>query len=175
MNRLEITHLLAAASTVDQYAPQPDELVLRIWHSLLADIPADAAEKSLFAHYRATSTTITPADIVGYYRDRRRNPPVVERRAVDPQLIRDGVDRVMTAWAQAKAISAGSDPEEAALVAESDVAARRSWRSVPCPNTACRAAEGQPCTSNGRPLSKSPAHPSRLDAAFAAVTFSSPT
>ncbi|WP_158306843.1 hypothetical protein [Amycolatopsis sp. BJA-103] len=38
MNRQEVTALLASASAVDQYAPQPDELVLRIWESMLADI-----------------------------------------------------------------------------------------------------------------------------------------
>jgi hypothetical protein len=174
MNRQEVTQLLGAAAAVDQYAPQPDELVLRIWTSMLADIPMKAADQALMFHYRATSTTITPADIAGYYRDRRRNPPVVERREVDPQLIRDGVDRVMTAWAQAKAISSGADPEDAALVAESNVAARRTWRSVPCPVESCRAAEGAPCTSMGKPLKKSPCHPRRLEAAFNATTISSP-
>jgi hypothetical protein len=173
MNREEVTQLLAAASTVDQMAPQPGELVLRIWSGLLADIPMAAAEKALWAHYRATSTTITPADIVTWYRDRRRHAPEQRQRPpLDPELIRSGVDRVMTAWAQAKAITAGADPEEAGLVAESNVAARRSWRGVACPH--CHARVGQPCTVNGRPLSKSPAHPLRLDAAFKAAGVSSP-
>lgn len=179
MNRQEVTQLLGAASAVDQYAPQPDELVLRIWTSMLADIPMKAAEQALVAHYRATKDTITPADIAGWYRDRRRYAPV-ERVSppADPEVIRNGVDRVFTALAARKALAAAErdggevDLGEIELAVESDVAARRSWRSVPCPIETCRAAAGSPCTTNGKPMRKSPCHPKRIEAAFAAASSS---
>ncbi|MEA5367753.1 hypothetical protein VA596_50040 [Amycolatopsis sp., V23-08] len=175
MNRQEVTQLLGAASAVDQYAPQPDELVLRIWTSMLADIPMAAAEQALMAHYRATKDTITPADIAGWYRDRRRYaPPEHVSPPADPEVIRNGIDRVFTALAAKKALGAAErsggevDLAELELAVESDVAARRAWRGVPCPVESCRAGVGQRCTSNGRPLTKSPCHPARMDAAFAA-------
>lgn len=177
MNRAEVTQILAAASAVDQYAPQPDELVLRIWESMLADIPMAAAERALVEHYRSTSKTITPADIAGWYRDRRRyaTPKHVSPPA-DPETIRAGVDRVFTALAARKAIAAAErtgdevDLVEVEQAVEADVAARRSVRSVPCRH--CHAPAFEPCTSNGKPLTKSPAHPVRVDDAFAAMATS---
>lgn len=177
MNRQEVTELLASAAAVDQYAPQPGELVLRIWESLLADIPAEAAEKALVAHYRETSKTITPADIAGWFRNRRRYAsPTRKAPPADPETIRTGVDRVFTALAAKKAISAAErtgtevDLVEVEQAVEADVAARRSVRSVPCRH--CHAPAFEPCTSNGRPLTKSPAHPVRVDDAFAAMSAS---
>ncbi|WP_439377452.1 zinc finger domain-containing protein [Amycolatopsis lexingtonensis] len=179
MNRQEVTQLLGAASAVDQYAPQPDELVLRIWTSMLADIPMAAAEQALMAHYRATKDTITPADIAGWYRDRRRYAPV-ERKSppADPQVIRNGIDRVFTALAAKKALAAAErsggevDLAEVELAVESDVAARRAWLGIRCPVESCRAAAGQRCTTNGKPMQKSPCHPARMEAAFAAESAS---
>ncbi|WP_410652088.1 hypothetical protein [Amycolatopsis sp. cmx-4-54] len=177
MNRTEVTQILAAASAVDQYAPQPDELVLRIWESMLGDIPMAAAEKALVEHYRETKATITPADIAGWYRNRRRyaSPTHVSPPA-DPETIRNGVDRVFTALAARKAIAAAErtgselDLDEVEQAVEANIAARRSWRSVACPVVWCKAAPQEPCTSRGKPLTKEPCHPTRMDAAFAAIT-----
>lgn len=175
MNRQEVTHILAAASAVDQYAPQPDELVLRIWESMLGDIPMAAAEKALVEHYRETSKTITPADIAGWYRNRRRyaSPTHVSPPA-DPEVIRNGIDRALTALAARKAIAAAGpgvevDLAEVEQAVEANIAARRSWRSVACPVVWCKAAPQEPCTSRGKPLTKEPCHPTRMDAAFAAM------
>lgn len=165
MNRAEVSQLLAAAGAVDPKAPQPGELVLRIWTSMLADIPMAAAERAVVAWYRANRETIQPADIVNWYRDRRRYE--MEQRELppaDPEVITAGVDRAIAALAQRKAIKAGEDPSAALEIAEGDAGARRLLRSVACPH--CRARPGQPCTGpRGVPLTKTEVHDSRAQLA----------
>lgn len=193
MNEIECGRLLAAAATLDPKFPQSDErgFIRRLWTKLLAAVPVAAGERALEDYYCSSRylekrEPISPADIVQYWNARRR-PNERERAGVprtsertrpappaDPEVIRAGVDRCFAAMAERRALAAGSDPEEAALVAESESAARRSWRSVPCPVESCHAAPGQPCTTNGKPMTKSPCHPARMDAAFNAVTVSSP-
>ncbi|PXY20343.1 hypothetical protein BAY59_31390 [Prauserella coralliicola] len=160
MTREEVAQLLAAAATIDPRAPQPGELVLRIWTGMLADVPMKAAERALWAHYRQTRETIQPADIVNWWREQRRHAPEErERPPFDPELIHRGVDRVMAALAARKGLELEA--------AESEAGARRLLRSVECPH--CKASIGQPCVSyDGRPLTKRPAHPAREDAALAA-------
>jgi hypothetical protein len=165
VNRAEVSQLLAAAGAVDPKAPQPGELVLRIWTAMLVDIPMAAAERAVVDWYRTNRETIQPADIVNWYRDRRRYE--MEQRELppaDPEVITAGVDRAISALAQRKAIRAGEDPGAALEVAEGDAGARRSLRSVACPH--CRARPGQPCTGpRGEPLTKTVAHDSRVQLA----------
>jgi hypothetical protein len=166
MNRAEVSQLLAAAGAVDPKAPQPGELVLRIWTTMLADIPMAAAERAVVDWYRSNRETIQPADIVNWYRDRRRyEAEQRELPPVNPAAITAGVDRAVAALAAKKAIKAGEDPGTALEIAEGEAGARRAVRSVPCPH--CLARPGQPCTGpRGTPLTKAEAHDSRIQAAM---------
>lgn len=170
MNRGEVAALLGAASAVDARIPQPDPDVLTMWAGILDDVPADVAGAAVREHYRHSSETVMPADIVAHWRTIRRE--AAERRheaelrahrtarQLDDaglRAIRDGVTRVTAALA----ITRGVDPE----YAEAEADARRAYLRVPCPY--CRAQPGARCTGpGGKPLTKTPAHPARLDAAL---------
>lgn len=181
MNRQEVSNLLAAAAVVDQMAPQPHELVLTVWTSLLADVPAGAAERALMDWYRSNTATIQPAWIVTWYRDKKRERLAgieqvraqqraltqQERPDFDPDRIHGGVDRAIASLAARKAIGSGRDPREATDVAEEESAVRRAVRSIPCPYPPCSVAAGMACVGpGGEALTKSPAHPARMAAAF---------
>lgn len=181
MNRAEVTQLLAAAAVVDQMAPQPHELVLRVWTNFLADIPFKAGEQALYDWYRHNSTTITPEKIVTWYteqkraylasaeqvREQQRALTERDRPGYDPDRIHDGVDRVLGALARRQAITAGADPAEAGAIGEGEAGSRRLVQSVPCPHPSCHAGVGQRCIGpGGKPLTKTFAHPSRVDAAY---------
>lgn len=181
MNRQEVSNLLAAAAVVDQMAPQPHELVLTVWTSLLHDIPANAAERALMEWYRTNTATIQPAWIVTWYRDRKREhlsnmdqvraqqAAVTGRPALpmDPGRIHAGVDKAIARLAATKAIGAGANPQDAADEAEGESAVRRAVRSVPCPYPPCGVPAGAACVGpGGKALTKTPAHPARMDAAF---------
>lgn len=181
MTREEVSKLLAGAATVDQMAPQPHPLVLDVWHGLLADVPFRAAEQAFTEWYRSNTATIQPAWIVGWYRDKKRaylasaEQVREQQRALterdrpdfDPGRIHDGVDRVLGALARRQAITAGADPEEAGAIGEGEAGSRRLVQSVPCPHHSCHAGVGQRCVGpGGKPLTKTFAHPSRVDAAY---------
>lgn len=160
MTREEVAQLLAAAAAIDPMAPQPGELVLRIWTGMLADVPMSAAERAMWAHYRQTRDTIRPADIVNWWREQRRHAPEHrERPPVDPEVAERGMARVLAALGAAKGLD-----EDAA---ESEALARRAVRSVSCPH--CKAGVGQPCVqpTTGQVLRRRGAHPAREEAAFA--------
>lgn len=162
MNREEVTQLLAAAATVDPYAPQPGELVLRVWTGMLEQVPMHAAESALWAHYRHSTETIKPADIVERWREQRRLEPEQRARpSFDPDRIHAGVDRVMAALAERKAIDRGADPSDASDVGQGEAGARRLVLSVSCP--VCSAREGERCVvpATGRQLRQRLAHPGR--------------
>lgn len=171
MTREEVAQLLAAASTVDPRMSQPGELVLRMWTGMLENIPMQAAEQALWHHYRHSRETIRPADIVEWHRERRRHEPERrERPPFDPDKIHAGVDRAIAALAERKAIAAGTDPGEAADIAEGEAGARRMVLSVPCTWPPCKAAVGSPCVGpDGSPLKKAAAHECREKAALAAT------
>ncbi|SDD86243.1 zinc finger domain-containing protein [Actinokineospora iranica] len=170
MNRQEVATLLGAASAVDPKVPQPDPDVLDMWAAILDDVPAEVGADAVREHYRHHAETVMPADIVEHWRAVRRDATERRHRAeltararqLDEnglRAIRDGITRVSAALAAAR----GIDPEHA----EAD--ARRAFLAVPCPY--CRAQPGDRCTGpGGRPLTKTTAHPARLDAAFAAMT-----
>ncbi|MGH3859189.1 zinc finger domain-containing protein [Actinokineospora sp.] len=174
MNRAEVATLLGAASAVDPRIPQPDGDVLAMWAAILDDVPAEVGADAVREHYRRHSETVMPADILDHWRTLRRaeierryqaeiHEQAAARRLDDTRLraIRDGVTRVTAALA----VTRGVDPEYAE--AEADV--RRAWLAVTCGY--CHAQPGARCTGpGGRPLTKTAAHPIRLDAAFAAMT-----
>ncbi|WP_424183833.1 zinc finger domain-containing protein [Actinokineospora sp. G85] len=172
MNRAQVATLLGGASAVDPRIPAPDPDVLAMWAAILDDVPAEVAADAVREHYRHRSETVMPADIVAHWRTVRRDAAEQRHRAeltararrLDDnglRAIRDGITRVTAALA----VTRGVDPEHAE--AEADV--RRAWLAVTCPY--CRARPGTRCTGpGGRPLTRTAAHPARLDAAFAAMT-----
>lgn len=167
----EVGLILAMAGTADQYAPRADSLVLATWHSMLEHVPMESAERTVINHYRATDRTITPYDIADAYRSARQH--FLDERdrwqpTQPPEVTHAGVDRALAALAQRKAIGAGEDASKAAMVAIAETALRRDVRSVPC--THCGAQQGAPCVSHsGKPLTQSPAHPSRVAASLTTV------
>ncbi|MEU4444877.1 hypothetical protein AB0K14_03310 [Actinosynnema sp. NPDC050801] len=172
MNRAQVATLLGAASAVDPRIPAPDADVLDMWAAVLDDVPAEVAADAMREHYRRRTETIMPADIVEHWRTVRRDAAEQRHRAeltartrrlddAGLRAIRSGVARVTAALAVAR----GVDPE----YAEAEADARRAYLVVPCPY--CRAYPGNQCTGpGGRPLTKTPAHPARLDAALAATS-----
>lgn len=172
MTRDELAALMAGASAVDPYFPAADQNVLDAWHLIVADVPYEVGLAAFRAHYRTTKETITPADIAWVWREKRRHLKLTE---IDPEQlgpnprqsdeqIHAGVDRVIAALAERKAIGRGEDREMAVAIAEGDTAARREYLSRPCPF--CKAVAGARCTNGrGEPLKKSPAHDARLQAA----------
>lgn len=168
MTRDELATLMAAASTVDRFFPAADDDVLDVWHGLLSDVPVEVAREAFRYHYRGTSETITPHDIAAAWRSKRQHPPVGAAARRSDSQIHAGVDRALAALVERKALASGEDVETAAAIAEGETAVRRLYRSVPCP--VCQAEVGRPCvTWKGVPLTKSPAHPSRVEAAQVAA------
>lgn len=175
MNEVEVGRLLTAAKILDPKMPEPDDagFVLKLWTRSLHDIPAQVAEEAMTeyyrsARYRENREPISPADIVQWHRDRRRYQQDAYPRAdFDPELIHAGVDKAIAALASKKAIGSGVDPMEAADSAESETEDRRMARSVRCPYPPCGAGIGMACTGpGGKPLTKTLAHQSRLDAVY---------
>lgn len=171
MTQDELAVLMGWASGVDQYFPAADSDVLDGWYVLLADVPREVAADAMRAHYRTTKETITPADIVWVWREKRRHLELklpAEQSGTNPRQSADeihaGVDRVMATWAARKALAGGEDADMAVAIAEGETAARREYLSRPCPF--CNAMAGARCTNGrGEPLTKSPAHDARLNAA----------
>jgi hypothetical protein len=168
VNAAEIAQLLGIASTLDNRISAGSKMQVRTWSHVLDDVPYSIAERALREHYRRSTATIMPADIVEHWRTTRRETAEqrhnaalrAQPRQLDEaarlRIIRAGVARVTAALA----ITRGLDPARAQ--AEAD--ARRAWLAVACPH--CRARPDHPCTgSGGRPLRKTFAHPARLDAA----------
>lgn len=176
MNKIEVGRLLTAAKVLDPKMPEPDDqgFVLKLWARSLHDIPSDVADEAMTeyyrsARYRENREPLSPADIVQFYRDRRRYTHAEREDRPDfaPDRIHAGVDRAIAALAGRKAIGAGTDPVEAADEAEGESALRRAVRSIPCPYPPCAALAGSACVGpGGNPLTKSPAHPARMAAAF---------
>jgi hypothetical protein len=173
VNEIEVGRLLTAAKVLDPKMPEPDEqgFVLKLWTRSLHDIPSAVAEEAMTdyyrsARYRENREPLSPADIVQFYRDRRRyTADPRDRPEFNADRIHSGVDKAIAALAGSKALAAGADAQEAADEAEGESALRRSIRAVACPY--CHALAGMPCVaSNGQPLVKTPAHPARMAAAF---------
>jgi hypothetical protein len=168
VTRDELAVLMGVASGVDRYFPAADDDVLDAWFELLADIPATAAREAFRRHYRESSETITPHDIASFWRKRRQHPPVGAGARPNAEQIHAGVDRALAAVVERKALKAGEDVDTAQAIAEGETSVRRLYRSVPC--SVCDAEPGRPCvTWKGVPLTKSPAHPARVEAAQVAA------
>ncbi len=173
MNAAEVAQLLGIASTLDNRISAGSKMQVRTWSHVLDDVPYPIAERALREHYRRSTATIMPADIVEHWRTSRREAAEqrhnaelrahAQPRQLDAarlRALRSGFARVIAALAQAR----GLDPEHAQ--AEAD--ARRAWLAVACPH--CHAGLEHPCIGpGGRPLRKTAAHPARLDAARTAI------
>lgn len=184
MTGQDVAQLIGMAAAVDSRMPQPDPHMLGMWLAAMSRVPLAAGRQAVLDWYRSerfreTRESITPADIAGWWRDRRRHMDAEEaRRAqapLDPELIRTGIDRVFAALAERRAISAGLDPETAIDVADSEAQSRRLMRSVPCPWPPCRAAETKPCVGpKGVPLRNEQVHDGRRQAVLNSATISHP-
>lgn len=168
MNELETGDLLTAAKILDPRFVEPDDenIVLRLWHRALHDVPMQAAEEAMAeyyrsARYRETRDSISPADIVQWHKDRRRYEYEIDRTPVKPDQIHAGVGRVFAALAERKAIKSGEDPEMAIDIADGETSVRRDYRSRRCGH--CGASPGLPCVDHrGKPLTMSLAHDCRM-------------
>lgn len=185
MNETETGRFLAMVAALDPKMPQPDSqgFMRALWTRQLAEVPFEAADRAMQAYYAserylASREPISVADVIQWWNarrrpnDRERTPhQAITRASFDPELIHDGVDRVLAAIKRGKAERAGADPDEAAAQAEGETAARRIVLAVPCPH--CHAAVGRPCARVGRSEQQRVElrryHPSRLDAAHEAA------
>lgn len=164
----ETRELLAFASAVDPYAPRADRHILAAWSRLLADVPAEAARAAVTAHYRTTTTTITPAHIHQWWRTARQDAATrhttAELRA-RRELVPARYGAAIAALAAAKALRTGADADEVRAEMLAARAERRAWLAVHCPH--CGASPGSPCRvrirRGERPLREP--HPSRKDTA----------
>lgn len=188
MNEIEVGRVLAFAAAQDPKMPQgdPDGFIRRTWATILADVPADLAQRAVVAYYSgdyyATSREpIVPAVIVQWCNARRRpsdaertgnhNPATrraLPRPPLDPDRIRNGIDLVLATLDARRALPTGAAADHVLAAALSDehqgeAGARRLIRNTTCPH--CHAQPGQPCHTNGKTLTKSPAHPARIEAA----------
>ncbi len=171
MKRTEIAAMFEQLSRIDpKVRANPDRDAIDAWHTILDDVPLEAAQEAVRDYYRSekyqrSHDTITPGDIYGHYRTGRREQlerehsaaVAADRAAIEnpPVAFRS----LAAEFAAQKATAAGDDPSEARRDAES----RQRVLAVPCPHPACRAGRGQQCTSfTGRPLQRGAGHPSRL-------------
>ena len=180
MSAQECAQLLGMAAAVDPKVAGADPIVLRVWFAELRRVPFRVAQEAVLdwyrsERYRETRDSVSPADIVGWWRDRRRHAEESrELLPVVPERIRSGIDRVFAALAERKALAAGLDPETAVDVADSEAQSRRLMQSVRCPWEPCAAQPGRPCTgSKGLPLSRGAVHDSRKLVALDEAGFSS--
>ncbi|HEU5475676.1 MAG TPA: hypothetical protein VFV67_33975 [Actinophytocola sp.] len=176
MTAQQCAQVLGMAAATDQRMPQPDEVVLRMWWAMLQRVPFWAAQQAIVEWYRSeryreTRDSISPADIAGWWRDRRRHEQLAEARRpageFDPDRIHRGVDAVVAALASSK----GLDPD----AAEGEAGWRRAVLAEPCEWQPCGARPGAPCTGpGGRPLVKRLAHECREVRARKAAGVSTP-
>lgn len=168
MNRHEAATLLSAASTIDQTMPAADASVLGMWAAMLDDVPAEVGQAAVRAYYRSDAyadhkRSITPADIVSFWkshrreqRDRQITAEITASRAAIEAAPHE-LPSLSELFARFNAERKGEDPD----IAEGEAAARRLYMDATCPH--CKAGPGQRCTGfDGRPLRKSPAHPARM-------------
>ncbi|MCI2424115.1 hypothetical protein MOQ72_42645 [Saccharopolyspora sp. K220] len=168
MNAQEVAQLLGYASTLDPKISADSALQVRAWAQLLDDIPVHLARDAIQdqlpsiirnGHASRHRRLLAPARRDAAEAKHNAELRARNRRPLDIRqlcAIRSGVGRVTAALAVAR----GADPEHA----EADAHARRAFLAVPCPH--CKARPGSRCTGpSGRPLTRTPAHPSRLDTA----------
>lgn len=182
MNEHEAGRVLLIAISLDPKMPQPDEagLIRKVWAKALHDVPIEAAQNAVIAHYRSDEyaqrrETIAPADIVQWWNARRR-PTAAEKTgenaatmralppvAFDPQRFRHGMDQVQAVLEGRKLRRSDTPPDDVDDIAEGEAVVRRELRSRPCSH--CGARVGQPCVDHrGKALTRSTAHPARVDA-----------
>lgn len=162
MNAQEVAQLLGYASTLDTKISADSVMQVRAWTGLLADVPAPIAKAAVDAHYTQSTDTIMPADILGYWRDHKREQAERRHNAEVKALTAAPATAPEITLAERFAIEQahrkGTDPD----IAAAEATAHRLVLTVPCPY--CKARPHQRCTGyGGRPL-KALAHPSRLDA-----------
>lgn len=134
---------------------------------------AEAAQEAVREHYARSTSFVMPGHVTELLRAERRQPPdyaqqqkALPRPRRDPEVIRAGIDRVFAALAAKQAIRDGSDPGEAAEIAQGEAGARRQIRSIACPY--CKAPIGRPCVIVGarKDQEKAGYHPARVELAM---------
>lgn len=163
MNAREVAQLLGYASTLDTKISADSEMQVRAWAGLLADVPANAGKAAIDAHYAQSTDTIMPADILGHWRNLKREQAErrhnAEVKALNAAPITAPVMTLAERFAIEQAHRKGTDPD----IAAAEATAHRAVLAVACPY--CKARPNQRCTSyGGQPLTATIAHPSRLDA-----------
>jgi hypothetical protein len=175
MTRDEVIELLQIAASYDRRTIGETDVTAWEDAAIRGRWTAQQAQEAIKRHYATSSAYLMPGHVTEALRALRQLPASAadQRRALprpkmDPELLRNGVDRVFAALAGRKAIRNGVDPEDAADVAEGEAGARRQIRSVVCPH--CKAGVGQPCVRFGRQeAERRPIegyHPSRSDLAM---------
>lgn len=174
MTNDEVVELLQFACTYDRRTIGKTDVVAWLDAARRGRWTAEMAQDALREHYARSTAFVMPGHITELLRASRRQPAdyaeqrkALPRPAVDPESIKRGVDAVFAALAAKHAIKAGTDPEDAADVAEGEAGARRLVRSVPCPH--CKASVSRPCVRRGRKqgdvIEMTTYHPSRVDLA----------
>lgn len=158
MTPAEASIALGIAARIDNR--QPSEAAALAWAEALPDITLEEAAWAIAEHRRTSTEWLQPAHIRRLVTDGRHT--AAERRAndqirrmlhapkPDPAVYDLGAQLTRDAFHDSR-----QDPETAAT--------RRRAHAVECPW--CHARPGEPCSVLGAPLTKTPAHPSRIAAA----------
>jgi hypothetical protein len=134
------------------------------WHPLVERYSFDECADAVRAHFASSTSYLMPVHVLDRVRATRRD--AIERQQSERLAIEyrqaQAVDVGRYVAQVAAALDARRPPEQRRAVADRE--ARKRARSVACPY--CGAREGQPCVvpDDGRELTKTLAHSSRLDA-----------
>ncbi|MGI5485180.1 zinc finger domain-containing protein [Microtetraspora malaysiensis] len=174
MNIEDTADILATCAAYD--ARTVGEADILAWHQIIGDLPYEQARDAVVEHYRAEHRRIMPADVrarVKAIRERLIARAPIPQPSPDPGQYRAELAATVRALADGRrlpaAITRGGDSTPSAdyLAARgSRDTVRLAALQVVCPWDPCRAAVGRGCVGpDGRPLTNSPAHASRLAAA----------
>jgi hypothetical protein len=169
MNKQEVHALMRYCKTLDPRhvvglsgSKEDVAIAVSAWfNELPVDLSPDAAKQ--IVHELAHLGKPLDAVNIGKRFDEQRTPkhqqsPTRQRRPGDPE-------RVADVLAEIEPEPPLSGPETSALLDELGLRNGRKRRmlQVRCPH--CGANKNEECTAGGKPLTKSPAHPSRIEAA----------
>lgn len=177
MTRSEVATLLGICAAYDNRTV--GDMDVQAWHAVIGDLPFEDSRTAVLQHYAETRERIMPADVRQRVQAMRRDR--IERAQIEPPRdpdrpveYRQEFHRRIAAIADGRVVPPalpaghrGSEPTPEYRAARPDRDPQRQLAlTVDCPWPACRARVGFPCVGpSGRPLTRQPAHPSRLEAA----------